>query len=277
MVLDYQPMDLKKTMNEAISPLGFKAEEKGVILNLTINDTCKNGIVCDSVRLKQIVINLISNAIKFTEKGSVNFSINSEDGEDGKKLLNFKVADTGIGIPKDIQASIFDDFKQADSSINKKYGGTGLGLSICKKLIELMGGEITLESEVGEGAVFRFQLEVETISLEKEKENRRSETEARRLENEERKRIQELERSLREEKQKRRDAEIAKDEEIARRLQAQESSTPRLKKKSKPTPEVEEDDGQSGDENENDDETPPKPEFSESQKCPTTPASSGPH
>ncbi|RMD58208.1 MAG: response regulator, partial [Nitrospirae bacterium] len=113
-------------------------------------------LIGDPTRLRQIIINLVGNAIKFTEKGEikVNISLESEKGEE--IVLLFSVMDTGAGIPKEKQEKIFDDFTQADSSTARRYGGTGLGLAICKRLVEMMDGKIWLNSEVGKGSTFYF-------------------------------------------------------------------------------------------------------------------------
>ncbi|TGL71308.1 ATP-binding protein, partial [Leptospira levettii] len=110
-------------------------------------------------RLTQILINLISNAIKFTLDGEIGLLVKLEDTSDDKVIVKFIVRDTGIGIPEKNQKIIFDHFSQADSSTSRKFGGTGLGLSIVKKLVELYGSNITLESKEGEGSEFSFILE----------------------------------------------------------------------------------------------------------------------
>jgi len=132
-----------------------KAKEKGIKLQLEYDDTLPEFVTGDSVRVTQILSNLISNAIKFTEKGQVTLEVKSSDIKD---CINISVCDTGIGITRDQQAKLFDSFTQADSSTSRKYGGTGLGLAISKNLIHLMKGEIELESEPGKGSCFKFML-----------------------------------------------------------------------------------------------------------------------
>ncbi len=132
----------------------YKASEKGVLLNLHIGDGVPAYVTGDQVRIGQILINLVSNAIKFTEKGSVTLSVNTAKDNN----LNFKIIDTGIGIDEDKLKSIFDRFLQADQGINKKYGGTGLGLAISKKLVELMQGRLEVTSEPGKGSCFEFTI-----------------------------------------------------------------------------------------------------------------------
>ena len=112
----------------------------------------------DPTRLRQILVNLAGNSLKFTEKGEIAINVETLKREDDKILLHFTVKDTGIGIPKEKQAKIFESFSQVDSSTTRKYGGTGLGLSICKQLVELMGGKIWVESEANKGSTFHLTL-----------------------------------------------------------------------------------------------------------------------
>jgi anti-sigma regulatory factor (Ser/Thr protein kinase) len=114
------------------------------------------GIVGDPVRLQQVVSNLVANAIKFTERGHVLLEIAEETRGEGSTLLHFQVSDTGIGIPPEKQASIFEAFSQADGSTTRRFGGTGLGLTISSTLVQLMGGRIWVESEAGKGSTFHF-------------------------------------------------------------------------------------------------------------------------
>lgn len=112
----------------------------------------------DSLRLRQILNNLLGNALKFTEVGSVNMVLGCSQGEENQKVLSFEVRDTGVGIPEADQPKLFTKFSQADGSVSRKYGGSGLGLSICRTLVEMMGGEIGLESTPGKGTVVRFKV-----------------------------------------------------------------------------------------------------------------------
>jgi len=152
MELENIPFDLGANLRDTVRMLGFRAEQKGLEMRLFIEPDVPPHIVGDPGRLRQIVINLASNAIKFTEKGYVELKV----GFDAPGCLHFSVRDTGIGIPKDKQASIFEAFTQADSSITRKFGGTGLGLSIVTRLVVLMGGKLWVESEPGQGATFHF-------------------------------------------------------------------------------------------------------------------------
>ena len=113
-------------------------------------------LIGDSQRLRQIVVNLVGNAIKFTEEGEVVLRVEVDEQTDQDVRLHFSVSDTGIGIPKDKHQAIFNRFEQVDSSTTRKYGGTGLGLAITARLVELMQGRIWLESEVGVGSTFHF-------------------------------------------------------------------------------------------------------------------------
>ncbi|HEX2900495.1 MAG TPA: response regulator [Bacteroidia bacterium] len=135
-----------------------KALEKHLQLNVTIGPGVPEVIVGDAARLKQVLINLVSNALKFTEEGEVEVEVKLMHQADNAVRLLFEVADTGIGIPKEKQKAIFESFTQASSDTTRKFGGTGLGLTICKRLVESQGGKIGLRSEAGNGSVFFFEL-----------------------------------------------------------------------------------------------------------------------
>ncbi|MBK8786364.1 MAG: response regulator [Chitinophagaceae bacterium] len=152
--LEHEPFSVNELVNNVHTIMQFKAEEKGLELkkDLPADELIVKG---DSTRLRQILINLIGNAIKFTEKGHVTTTIKS-DKVDGKLNLHFTVSDTGIGIDEDHVDKIFKSFEQAYSDTSRKFGGTGLGLSISKKLIELHTGKIWVESEKGKGSRFHF-------------------------------------------------------------------------------------------------------------------------
>ncbi|PCJ54264.1 MAG: hypothetical protein COA70_06435 [Planctomycetota bacterium] len=119
----------------------------------------------DPTRLRQILINLLSNAVKFTKKGEVGLEIRTIQNEEGKSNIQFRVSDTGIGIPKAAQDDLFEAFTQADSSTTRRFGGTGLGLSICRQLSQLMGGGIYVESTPGQGSTFIFDVDMEAVPL----------------------------------------------------------------------------------------------------------------
>ena len=135
-----------------------KAEEKGIQLKLMIDQDLPDAVIGDPVRLGQILTNLISNAVKFTDKGKVSIAASVAKQDTATITVDFEVADTGIGIPEDKLEYIFESFTQASSDTTRKFGGTGLGLAISKRLVELMGGSIYVKSEFGKGSVFGFSL-----------------------------------------------------------------------------------------------------------------------
>jgi two-component system sensor histidine kinase/response regulator len=148
--------DLCELIEKTVEILAVRAHEKGIELNSYISPDVPTNLVGDPNRLRQILINLVGNAIKFTEEGEVVLRVeNNNETKDGVCLL-FSIRDTGIGIPSERLSVIFDNFTQVDSSITRKYGGTGLGLSISRRLVELMKGSIWVESRFGEGSTFYF-------------------------------------------------------------------------------------------------------------------------
>jgi PAS domain S-box-containing protein len=152
------PIDLQITAIEVAELLNSKCLEKNIELILHYSPKTPRHVLADPGRLRQILMNLTGNAIKFTEHGHVLIEIESLKDNDEEVDLIFTVEDTGIGISNEAQATLFDSFSQADASTTRKYGGTGLGLTISKQLVELMGGEISLESSLGEGSKFSFTL-----------------------------------------------------------------------------------------------------------------------
>lgn len=146
--------------------LSEKAKEKNLSYHVYIDPKISECITIDIARVRQILLNLVGNAIKFTNiNGSITVSISLVNSSDNKQCLEFSVSDTGIGIPKERQNTIFDPFSQADSSTTRKFGGTGLGLSISKSLVEILGGNLSLESEINIGSTFSFLLNVDTCSI----------------------------------------------------------------------------------------------------------------
>ena len=133
----------------------FKAEEKNIDLNLTIDSLVPEVITSDPTRLRQVLNNLVSNSLKFTDKGEINVAVTRIDDS-----LMFSVEDTGIGIPADKVDQLFDKFTQLDTSTTRQYGGSGLGLAISKQLAQLMGGEIGVTSVKGKGSMFWFTIEL---------------------------------------------------------------------------------------------------------------------
>jgi CheY-like chemotaxis protein len=147
---------LHEALDQALQPLSVRADEKGLELACHIQPDVPEGLVGDPARLRQVLVNLLANAVKFTEKGEVVLRVTKEEQTPERVVLHFAVQDTGIGIPADKQRLIFEAFTQADGSTTRKYGGTGLGLAICNQLVGLMGGKIWVESEVGKGSTFHF-------------------------------------------------------------------------------------------------------------------------
>ena len=157
--LDYRSFDLRKSLAEVLKTLSIKAQEKGLEFIFDVSPEVPANIVGDPARLRQALVNLIGNAVKFTESGEIEVNARIESKSDEGVILRFSVRDTGIGIPVKKQKMIFDAFSQADSSITRKYGGTGLGLTISSQLVGLMGGRIWIESEVGKGSTFHFTIQ----------------------------------------------------------------------------------------------------------------------
>ncbi len=141
--------DIRETMEIAMKTMAFRADEKGLELLCDIAPEVPEGIQGDSTRVRQVVVNLVGNAIKFTDTGEVALKVRVTQGEGGNPLLHFTVSDTGIGIPLEKQKSIFDPFSQADTSTTRKFGGTGLGLSISVRLVQMMGGRMWVDSKPG--------------------------------------------------------------------------------------------------------------------------------
>ncbi|BFU89257.1 MAG: hypothetical protein NTAFB01_04440 [Nitrospira sp.] len=174
--LEVLNFDLHATMEEAVGLLGEQAYDKGLELTCLVQAGMPTALRGDPGRLRQILVNLIGNAVKFTEQGEVVVTVSMENEPDGMaaasasspyRTLRFEVSDTGVGIAQEQQAKLFQPFTQADGSSTRKYGGAGLGLAICKQLVEMMGGRIGLDSKVGEGSVFwltiRFSLQSEGV------------------------------------------------------------------------------------------------------------------
>ncbi len=154
--LDSVPFGLRQSVAEALRPIAVVAREKGLHLACSVGDDVPDGLIGDPGRFRQVILNLIGNAIKFTRQGEVVVSVQLQAQSAGSGTLHVAVRDTGIGIPPEKQQIVFEAFAQASASTTRSYGGTGLGLSISKQLVELMGGRIWIESEVGKGATAHF-------------------------------------------------------------------------------------------------------------------------
>ena len=169
--LEREPLSVRSLMEDACDIAAPRAREKGIELIVDVPDAAAGGppaaILGDVTRLRQVLINLVNNAVKFTERGEVSVHARLLDAPDerGDAVLEFSVHDTGIGIPPDRVDSLFEAFTQVDASTTRKYGGTGLGLAICKRLVELMGGEVQVSSQLGHGSVFSFTVRAPVTSL----------------------------------------------------------------------------------------------------------------
>lgn len=150
--------DLYELLSRTIKPLELRGRDKGIEVRLHIEDGVPGTISADPTRLQQVLINLLGNAVKFTEKGQVTLTVETHEKSAGGAILRFSVRDTGIGVPAEKQRRIFEAFSQADASTTRRFGGTGLGLSISSRLVEMMGGRILLDSVVGEGSCFHFTI-----------------------------------------------------------------------------------------------------------------------
>ncbi|UXH80459.1 hybrid sensor histidine kinase/response regulator [Roseateles amylovorans] len=164
-IIDQAPFSLHDCLREALHPLLLQAHEKGLQLTARIQPGVPQHLLGDALRLRQILVNLVGNALKFTEKGEVRVELQRVEDEDapasaqaGPLRLRIAVHDTGIGMTRDQIAQIFSPFTQADGSITRRYGGTGLGLTIVKRLVELMGGQVQVESQPGLGSCFSFEV-----------------------------------------------------------------------------------------------------------------------
>jgi signal transduction histidine kinase/DNA-binding response OmpR family regulator len=161
MVLESQPFDLRSCVEESLDLVAARAAEKGLELVYLMENSVPEIVAGDVTRLRQVLVNLLGNAVKFTENGEVVVSVDASLADDGRVEILFAVKDTGIGISRENMGSLFQSFSQVDSSTTRNYGGTGLGLAISKRLVELMGGKITAESTPGKGSTFYFTIMAE--------------------------------------------------------------------------------------------------------------------
>ncbi len=162
--LDRRPFDLNGCIESSLNLVETSANDKGLKTSYTIEENVPRTILGDPTRLSQILINLLNNAVKFTDRGEVVISVSSSRLKGGRIELHFAVRDTGIGIPEDKISRLFQSFSQVDTSTARKYGGTGLGLVISKRLVEMMNGRIWVESKLKKGSTFHFTVQVDPIN-----------------------------------------------------------------------------------------------------------------
>jgi PAS domain S-box-containing protein len=163
--LEKEPVDLRECIEGALDIVAPRAWEKEIELGCLIDEDAPSGLVGDAARLRQVLLNLVSNAVKFTEEGEVVVHVHAEPTGPSSYRLEFAVRDTGVGIPEDRMDRLFASFSQVDASTTRRYGGTGLGLAISKRLVELMGGTLWAESEMGKGSTFHIDLPVEAAEV----------------------------------------------------------------------------------------------------------------
>lgn len=170
LAIEEAPFNLHEVTNNLLELMGPQVKEKDLSLELNQQEEISKYLIGDSVRLNQILLNLLSNALKFTQEGGITLSVDLMKKEDKTLFLQFKVKDTGIGIKKEKQETIFDSFTQAEGDTTRKYGGTGLGLTIVKMLVQLMNGNVSLESEPGVGTTFIVDLPFNLDESDRQKE-----------------------------------------------------------------------------------------------------------
>lgn len=156
MTLEHAAVPLRGMLEDIVSSMKGMADQKQLALTLDIDTDLPTALMLDALRVRQVLLNLISNAIKFTQRGSIRLNASRR-----KQWLDIEVTDTGMGIPDAVKDSIFDAFNQADSTISRRFGGTGLGLSITHKLVRMMGGTVSVRSEMGSGSTFTVSLPIE--------------------------------------------------------------------------------------------------------------------
>jgi CheY-like chemotaxis protein len=162
MRLELVPISLRKVASESVDMVRGEARAKGLRLSYDFQEGVPDSVFADPLRIRQILLNLLNNALKFTSEGSVALTVSLDRAFEDRACVRFAVKDTGIGVSSTALGRLFKPFSQADSSMSRKYGGTGLGLAICKHLAELMGGEIGVESGETLGSLFWFTIEVQT-------------------------------------------------------------------------------------------------------------------
>lgn len=161
---ELQTFALRQCLNDGIGLMSAVAQKKGLDLSITFDDNVPEWITSDSTRIRQVLVNLVANAVKFTDKGWVKVNVWAETEGDANTMLGMTVSDSGIGIPAEQVGRLFEPFVQADATMTRRFGGTGLGLAICRRLCEGLGGEIAVESEEGEGSAFTMTIPVQAAS-----------------------------------------------------------------------------------------------------------------
>ena len=165
LAMEMREFDLMPMLTDLGNLMQETAREKGIDLRMDLPDNGKIMVTGDEYRLRQVLLNLLSNGIKFTDQGEVSLNVSKKMHSETESLFRFEVSDTGIGISRDEMKTIFDTFSQADNSTTRRFGGTGLGLSISSQLVSLMGGEIEVDSEEGRGSTFSFSVVMKDESL----------------------------------------------------------------------------------------------------------------
>ena len=179
MELERVPFELANVVGDAARLLALAASHKGVELVCRVDPQLPHRLVGDPGRIRQVVVNLVGNAVKFTSEGEVFVNVWKETDEDGRELVHFMVQDTGVGIPEDKIECVFEAFRQSDSSTTRRFGGTGLGLTISSQIVELMAGRIWVESQLGKGSQFHFVLPLEPAEPDEKITKRRVDVETR--------------------------------------------------------------------------------------------------
>jgi len=174
LIIENNPFHLETCIEESIYLLNSIASQKGLTLTYEIDNNIPDSFLGDKIRIRQILMNLLGNGIKFTQQGAVHLAISSEKNDNTIHQLEFSITDNGIGISTEDQAKLFQPFTQADSSTTRKFGGTGLGLVICRQLVKQMEGEIGVKSSLGKGATFHFTLPLKVVEFRPTVKKRRS-------------------------------------------------------------------------------------------------------
>jgi len=168
MIIPAAPFNIRSLVKETLRGQMVMAQKKGLSFTWSVDGTIPEFLSGDSLRIRQVLLNLTSNAVKFTESGTVDVKVTGKDMKEDSLLLECSVRDTGMGIPEDKMHLIFESFSQVDPYITRRFGGTGLGLSIAAQLVELMGGTLSVNSREGKGSIFCFTIPLKECKLTKE-------------------------------------------------------------------------------------------------------------